>query len=202
MASKYTERYSLCQWEAEDAVIRSDFNSDNLKIDAALREKAGLSEIQTLRNELSVLKANYTALANQDFWVRLATANFSSGSSYTINLADVSSYREIMIVGNIMHSLGGDFSSAKLTVNASNSGPTIGGEKYTEKAFRCRYAPLGRSCCFIDMHTACFDGTNTTSGDSCQVQTDVAYASITKVNIVLPKTTFQSGCSVAVYGLK
>ena len=36
MASNYTENYGLCQWEATDAVLRTDFNEDNAKIDEAL----------------------------------------------------------------------------------------------------------------------------------------------------------------------
>lgn len=36
MASNYTENYGLCQWEATDQVLRTDFNEDNAKIDAAL----------------------------------------------------------------------------------------------------------------------------------------------------------------------
>ena len=31
-----TQNYNLCQWEAEDRIMRSDFNADNQKIDAAL----------------------------------------------------------------------------------------------------------------------------------------------------------------------
>lgn len=36
MASNYTENYGLCQWEATDQVLRTDFNEDNAKIEAAL----------------------------------------------------------------------------------------------------------------------------------------------------------------------
>lgn len=42
MASNYTEKYKLCQWEATDQVLRTDFNEDNQKIEAAflaLREE-------------------------------------------------------------------------------------------------------------------------------------------------------------------
>lgn len=38
MASNYTENYGLCQWEATDQVLREEFNQDNKKVDAALRE--------------------------------------------------------------------------------------------------------------------------------------------------------------------
>ena len=36
MASNYTTNYNLCQWESTDQVLRTDFNADNAKIDAAL----------------------------------------------------------------------------------------------------------------------------------------------------------------------
>ena len=41
MSSNHTEHYSLSQWEAEDKVLRTDFNEDNAKIDAALSQHAG-----------------------------------------------------------------------------------------------------------------------------------------------------------------
>ncbi len=36
-----TENYQLNQWDAADPVRRGDFNSDNAKLDAALKEHAG-----------------------------------------------------------------------------------------------------------------------------------------------------------------
>ena len=36
MPTNHTEHYSLSQWEAEDKVLRTDFNEDNEKIDTAL----------------------------------------------------------------------------------------------------------------------------------------------------------------------
>ena len=39
MASNHTTNYQLCQWEATDKVLRTDFNEDNAKIDAALASK-------------------------------------------------------------------------------------------------------------------------------------------------------------------
>ena len=40
MASSYTANYQLNQWEAEDKVLRTEFNEDNQKIDAALKTNA------------------------------------------------------------------------------------------------------------------------------------------------------------------
>lgn len=55
MASNYTENYSLCQWEATDAVLRTDFNGDNQKIDMALKTQA---------SSISDLTAQMTNKAN------------------------------------------------------------------------------------------------------------------------------------------
>ena len=40
MASKQTEHYKLNQWAAEDRVMRTEFNADNAKIEAALEAQA------------------------------------------------------------------------------------------------------------------------------------------------------------------
>ena len=39
MASNYTEHYGLCQWEATDGVLRTEFNEDNRKVDEALNAR-------------------------------------------------------------------------------------------------------------------------------------------------------------------
>ena len=36
MATNYTTNYQLNQWEPTDQVLRTDFNADNAKVDAAL----------------------------------------------------------------------------------------------------------------------------------------------------------------------
>jgi len=45
MSTNHTENYSLCQWEAEDQVLRTDFNADNAKIDAELAELRRMTEL-------------------------------------------------------------------------------------------------------------------------------------------------------------
>ena len=46
MSTNHTTNYNLNQWEATDKVLRTEFNADNAKIDAALKshddELAGL----------------------------------------------------------------------------------------------------------------------------------------------------------------
>ena len=43
MASNHTTNYNLNQWEATDKVLRTDFNEDNAKIDAALKANADVA---------------------------------------------------------------------------------------------------------------------------------------------------------------
>ncbi|MDE6902753.1 MAG: hypothetical protein K2P22_08430 [Lachnospiraceae bacterium] len=61
MASNYTRNYNLCQWEASDKVLRTEFNADNAKIDAALAGKASVSSLNSLKTQLDS-KADKTAL--------------------------------------------------------------------------------------------------------------------------------------------
>lgn len=51
MASNYTENFSLCQWGATDQVLRTEFNEDNKKIDAAISVNA--AAITTLTTQLT-----------------------------------------------------------------------------------------------------------------------------------------------------
>ena len=55
MPSSATTNYQLSQWEASDKVLRTDFNADNAKIDAA---------IKALENKAD-MKANQLALTNE-----------------------------------------------------------------------------------------------------------------------------------------
>ena len=61
MASNYTSNYGLCQWEATDAVLRTDFNEDNEKIDAALKSQA--DSISSLKKQVGN-KANSSAVSS------------------------------------------------------------------------------------------------------------------------------------------
>lgn len=59
MATNHTEYYELNQWLSTDQVLRTDFNADNTKIDAAL---AGLAEDLETEAAARAEKADQTAL--------------------------------------------------------------------------------------------------------------------------------------------
>ena len=70
MSSSHTPNYQLSQWEAEDKVLRTDFNADNAKIDAAIKavdEKAGgkapAAELAALAAQVKALKATIPRVA-------------------------------------------------------------------------------------------------------------------------------------------
>ena len=62
MASNQTSNYGLNQWEATDQVLRTEFNADNSKIDAALK---GLADKDTaLEGTLASQAANIAKLGH------------------------------------------------------------------------------------------------------------------------------------------
>ena len=68
MATNHTTNYELSQWLSADQVLRTDFNADNAKIDAALKDlgdqvvqKASQSAVDTLTTAVSQ-KAEQSAL--------------------------------------------------------------------------------------------------------------------------------------------
>ena len=61
MSTNHTTNYDLCQWEATDQVLHTDFNEDNAKIDAALNtlsgQVAGKAESSTVSALSSLLNS-------------------------------------------------------------------------------------------------------------------------------------------------
>ena len=57
MASNHTEHFSLNQWQADDQVLRTDFNEDNAKIDSALKDLAAAQAEKADQSGLDALAA-------------------------------------------------------------------------------------------------------------------------------------------------
>ena len=65
MATNQTENYDLNQWLSTDQVLRTDFNTDNAKLDASLAEKAEADDLAAAVNRIDALessKASQSAL--------------------------------------------------------------------------------------------------------------------------------------------
>ena len=79
MASNQTTNYGLNQWEATDQVLRTDFNADNSKIDAALK---GLADKDTaLEGTLASQAAAIGSLGNCGIEIKTYVGTGTYGSS-------------------------------------------------------------------------------------------------------------------------
>lgn len=81
MASNQTSNYGLNQWEAADQVLRTEFNADNSKIDAALK---GLADQDTeLEETLASQAASIAAKGNCQIYATSYTGNGSASRSHS-----------------------------------------------------------------------------------------------------------------------
>ena len=77
----FTSNYQLHQWVPEDDFLRTDFNADFQKIDAALASKASASGLTSLRGTVSGIQSDLLDKAE------LVTGSYTgNGSTQTISL--------------------------------------------------------------------------------------------------------------------
>ena len=111
MASGQTANYQLNQWEAEDKVLRTEFNADNAKLDAALAELAAEVEGAVQANpyqklaHVAVTQAADTVtldLSGVDWnqWSIVAAVadpinHLADNTSFTVNGPNIAVQREI-----------------------------------------------------------------------------------------------------------
>lgn len=76
MASNQTTNYGLNQWEATDQVLRTEFNADNSKIDAALQklaDKGGILQLAiNLKGNCQMELLTYTGNSFPSFQIHFA----------------------------------------------------------------------------------------------------------------------------------
>ncbi len=90
MASNYTSNYSLCQWAASDKVLRTEFNADNAKIDAAIKavdgrvdDKASVSALNSLKTTVSGLSGTLERKGNCRVIYEVYTGNGAETNTRT-----------------------------------------------------------------------------------------------------------------------
>ena len=98
----YTKNYQLNQWDATDRVLRTDFNSDNQKIDATLE---ALAESQSLAARFVKLK-------------EVTTAQNVNGGSVEIDVSDID-FADWQYVHVDVYAKG--FSGVQLRVNGKST---------------------------------------------------------------------------------
>lgn len=93
-----TDNYLLSQWEEEDRIIRTDFNSDNAKIDMALKANADAiaSEAAARKSAVSAEASARQSLANSVKLQRITGTTLSAATTgFNVSLSGISwgSYR-------------------------------------------------------------------------------------------------------------
>ena len=84
----YTQNYQLNQWDATDRVLRTDFNSDNQKIDAALK------------NAADAVAAEAAARAAGDVYVKLLDLTLEANTQkWDIDMSsiDLTKYQKLVL---------------------------------------------------------------------------------------------------------
>ena len=92
MSTNHTPNYSLCQWEAEDKVLRTEFNADNAKIDAAIKAvdrrvdgKASTTSVNSLKStvdSLSQTVAGHTSSLSGKGNCQIYTTSYVGNGKY------------------------------------------------------------------------------------------------------------------------
>ena len=84
MATNHTTNYQLNQWEATDQVLRTDFNQDNAKIDAALKANADAIAAEAAEREAAVsAEAEARQTADEGFGnCKVAYGTYTGNGSY------------------------------------------------------------------------------------------------------------------------
>ena len=80
MASNQTSNYGLNQWEATDQVLRTEFNADNAKIDAALK---GLADQNTALEGMVAAATAATGNCNMELITYTGTGTYGNSNNAT-----------------------------------------------------------------------------------------------------------------------
>ena len=100
MASNQTSNYGLNQWEATDQVLRTDFNADNAKIDAALK---GLADKDTALEAMVSAATGAAGNCEMEFFTYNGSGDYGEENKTVINFSVrpeffiVSGYRYALI---------------------------------------------------------------------------------------------------------
>lgn len=121
MASNHTENYGLCQWEAMDDVLRTEFNEDNTKIDTALKTLA--DKDSTLAGTLTTQAAAIATLGNCNIQHFTYVGNGACGSGNPTRVTFPRMPLVFLIMGKKYFSLGSRYLNTMLLDLSENNAP-------------------------------------------------------------------------------
>ena len=117
MASSYTTNYQLNQWEGTDKVLRTEFNADNAKIDAALKANADAIAAEAAAREAGdgALENALAGKGNCKMYVTSYTGTGRTTSPLTLQFPWVP--KVVLIMGTDGHTIIGVNGVNTVTVN-------------------------------------------------------------------------------------
>ena len=121
MSSQKTEHYELNQWLATDQVLRTDFNADNAKLDAALNTLAGQvagKADATGLDALSGTVAGHTAQLAQKGNCQIYTTTYTGTGAVSRSFSFPQSPLLVVISGPEIHILATQGIAGTISVEA------------------------------------------------------------------------------------
>ena len=110
MATNQTTNYQLNQWEPTDQVLRTDFNADNAKLDAALNALSDQVAKMADEEDLTALSESVAAVSagmgNCDMELLTYTGNGAMGQSSPTRITFSSLPDAFLVVGDLAILLG------------------------------------------------------------------------------------------------
>ena len=124
MFTNHTTNYNLNQWEATDKVLRTEFNADNAKIDAALKANAeAIAAETTARTALAAVVAQRGNCSIERF-TYTGTGGFGSGSPTSLNFTQKPAFFVLLTDMRIL--LGSGFSNKATVISYSSASSSTG----------------------------------------------------------------------------
>ena len=180
MASNYTTNYGLCQWEPGDNFVRTEFNQDNAKIDAAL---GALAAGRLERSQVIKTVTNPTSINN-----------------VTIDVSDLDWNEWEYVAFTFSHSVltsSGEGKHFYVDLNAGGMNGNSNGTNYF-----LRTSPLPFFALFLPRHSAANTVQALCIGDPCAVCIGKGtFADLTSLRIRYD-SNLPMGISVTLWGAK
>ena len=117
MSTNHTTNYDLNQWEGTDKILRTEFNADNAKIDAALKANA-----DAIAAEAAAREAGDETIAAGNCWVKvldLTLENATTQWDVDMSAIDLTQYQKLTICP---HLKGDDSYIANVRINNLSTG--------------------------------------------------------------------------------
>ena len=131
MSTNHTTNYNLNQWEAADKVLRTEFNEDNAKIDAALKANAeAIAAETTARTALAAVVAQRGNCSIERF-TYTGTGGFGSGSPTSLNFTQKPAFFVLLSDNRILMGSGLSTQATVISYSSASSSTGVGSVNVT-----------------------------------------------------------------------